>query len=121
MKTREGAGNDFKTKEKRGQVNGAARYWWSGPQGAASVLTTANRVSTAVDFTGAAGGVDAMLVTTGKAEGTPVKLGNTTLTLKFIPGNAAPIPVVEGDKVVIGKQTVSLRDGNLVLGTATRP
>ena len=67
----------------------------------------------AVDFTGASGS-DVMLVTTGPAEGTTVNLGATSLTFYF-PTTNPPVLVVEGKRVLVGKQRIGLEQGNLVL------
>ncbi len=108
----------FGRKFKWGQVAGDVKHWWSSPRGEASVLTTDAGVSTAVDFTGASG-ADAMLVTTAKADGEQVKVGPATLTILFLTGGTAPKIEVRGDKAVIGKQEVSVKDGNIVLAVTT--
>ncbi|MGD0896295.1 MAG: hypothetical protein ABR915_00580 [Thermoguttaceae bacterium] len=105
-------------KFKWGQVSGETKYWWSSPRGEASVLTTASGASTAVDFTKASG-ADAMLVTTGKADGEVVELGGKALTFKFLNADKEPAVAVEGDKALVGRQVVSIKDGNLVLATTT--
>jgi hypothetical protein len=92
-----------------------ATHWQPGPRGETSVLTTGGGVSLAVDFSKASG-ADAMLVITGAAEGQKVKLGNTELTFKFLTAGQEPAVRVEGSKAVVGKQTVSIKAGNLVLG-----
>jgi hypothetical protein len=104
----------FGRKFKWGNVVGDTKFFQASPRWETSVLTTAGGVSTAVDFTGASG-ADAMLVTTGGGDGQAVKLGATTLTFKFLTTGQEPAIAVEGDKVVVGKQTVGLKDGNLAL------
>jgi hypothetical protein len=94
---------------------GRSRYWWMSPKGEASVLTATDGTSFAVDFTGASG-ADGLLVTTGKADGQTLKLGDVSVTLKCLTAGAEPTAEVQGDAIVIGKQTIRLRDGNLVLG-----
>jgi hypothetical protein len=78
-------------------------------------LTATDGTSFAVDFTGASG-ADGLLVTTGKADGQTLKLGDVSVTLKCLTAGAEPTAEVQGDAIVIGKQTIRLRDGNLVLG-----
>ncbi|MFP4104579.1 MAG: hypothetical protein ACLFVU_00685 [Phycisphaerae bacterium] len=70
----------------------------------------------AVDFSGAAG-VDGMLVMTGPGapNKTTVQAGDVTYSFLFIGEGKAPEPQVSGNKVVIGKQTVSMTDGRIVL------
>jgi len=80
-------------------------------------LTLADGTALAVDFSGASS-ADVMLVTTGKAEGSTVKLGKQNVTC-YVPATSTPPDVaVKGDAVVVGEQHISLRDGNLVLAAA---
>ena len=102
-------------KFKWGRVRGDVVYWQPAADGS-GVMTLADGTSVAVDFS-VAGGADAMLVTTGEAEGNKVRLGETTLTFKFLTTGPEPATEVRGDRVVVGTQTVSMRDGKLVLGT----
>jgi len=97
--------------------DGPTKHWWSSPRGRASSLTLADGTCFAVDFTGASG-ADVMLVTTGKAEGQSVGLAGKTVTIHFPTVRDAPKAEARGQAVVVGKQRVSLRDGNLVLGVA---
>jgi hypothetical protein len=64
-----------------------------------------------------------MLVMTGP--GAPndnaVTAGGTTFAFKFLSAGAEPKPAEQGDKVVVGGQTVSMQDGNLVLGKMAGP
>ncbi len=86
------------------------------------ILTGADGTCLAVDFSKTSG-ADAMLVMTGPgAPGTDtVKLDNTTLSFLFLTTGAKPVPKVEGDKIVVGSQTVSLKDGKIVLGKMAGP
>jgi len=107
-------------KFKWGSVRGDVKYWRPAADGS-GILTLADGASLAVDFSGASG-ADAMLVSTGAAEGDKVTLGDVTLTFRFLTTGEAPRPQRMGDQVVVGKQTVFVKDGNLVLGTmATEP
>jgi hypothetical protein len=110
----------FGKKFKWGQVAGDVKHWWTSPRGDASVLTTADGVSTAVDFTKSSG-AEGLLVTTGQAEGRKVKLGPVTLTFKALTAGQEPEVAVDGDKAVIGKQAVTVKDGNLVLAVTAAP
>ena len=94
-------------------VAGSPRHWWVSPGSRCSSLTMADGSCLAVDFTGASGS-DVMLVTTGPAEGTTVNLRGTPLTFHF-PTTSPPVLVVEGKRVLVGKQQISLEEGNLVL------
>ena len=76
-------------------------------------MTLADGTCFAVDFTGASG-ADVMLVTTGKAEGKTAKLSGKTLTFYFPTADRAPDVKVDGEAAVIGRQRVTLKDGNLV-------
>ena len=53
----------------------------------------------------------------GSDSGEKVEAGDRTYSFKFLHDGAEPLPRAEGDKVVIGKQTVTMQDGKLVLGT----
>jgi hypothetical protein len=102
-----------------GKSSGPVKAFAASPHWDTSVVTRADGTSIAIDFTKSSG-ADVMLVTTGTAEGDTVTLGSAKLTFKFI-GGAAPKISVEGDKAVAGKQTVWLKDGQLVLGTTSAP
>jgi len=95
---------------------GATKYWHQSPMGDTSSLTLSDGTCVAVDFTGASG-AGTMLVTTGSAEGQEVKVAGKTLTFYF-PTADTPLQVrVAGDTAVVGRQKVSLKDGNLVFAT----
>jgi len=94
-------------------VTGKAKHWNCSPHGETSSLTMADGTCLAVDFTGASG-ADVMLATTAEAEGTTVKLGNKQLTLYFPTTEKPPKVKVEGGAVVVGKQRITVEDGNLV-------
>jgi len=94
--------------------DGPTKYWQSSPSGRASSLTLADGTCFVVDFTGASG-ADVMLVTTGKAEGQSVKLGGKTLTFYFPTVQSPPKAKIQGEAVVIGKQRITLKDGNLAV------
>ncbi len=93
---------------------GPTKHWSTSPRGQSSSLTLSDGTCFAVDFTGSSG-ADVMLVTTGKAEGQTVKLGGKTLTFHFPTAETAPKIKTEGDAAVVGRQRVTLEDGNLVL------
>jgi hypothetical protein len=92
---------------------GPTTYWRASPRGQTSSLTLADGTCFAVDFTGASG-ADVMLVTTGRAEGKTAKLSGKTLTFYFPTADKAPDVKVDGEAAVIGRQRVTLKDGNLV-------
>ena len=64
-----------------------------------------------------------MLVMTGP--GAPaesaVEAGGRKYSFKFFTKGKAPSRELRGDKVVVGKQTVFMRDGKLALGTFAAP
>ena len=92
---------------------GDTRYWQHSPMGDTSSLTLSDGTCVAVDFSGASG-ADTMLVTTGKAEGQKVRLGDKMLTFYFPTADTPPKVNIAGDTAVVGKQKISLEDGNLV-------
>ena len=56
-----------------------------------------------------------MLVTTAQTEGTPVKIGNRILTFYFPTTLLAPGIEVDEQTVIIGRQQVTIENGNLAL------
>jgi hypothetical protein len=94
--------------------NGPTEYWRKSPKGQTSSLTLADGTCFAVDFTGASG-ADVMLVTTSKAEGQSVKLDGKTLTFYFPTADTVPDVKTDGKAAVIGRQRVTIEDGNLFL------
>lgn len=107
-------------KENWGRTSGDVRFWKAAANGSA-VVTTSDGTSLAVDFSGASG-ADAMLAMTGPGAGSgaSVQVDGTTVQLKFIGGSPAQ-PEIQGETVVVGKQTISIEDGNLVLGVFGDP
>jgi hypothetical protein len=101
-----------------GKFGGEVVNWSTSPHGETSVMTLHNGVSAGVDFTGASG-ADAMLVTTGAAEGQTVKLGTVDVTFKFLTTDKEPTVRVDGTHAIVGKQDVSLKDRNLVFAVTT--
>lgn len=100
-------------KFKWGKVKGTEKYWRPAADGS-GVLTVSDGTSLAVDFSRASG-ADAMLVTTGAADGTKIQLNQATLTFKFLAAKVEPRPQVQGESVVVGEQRISFKDGNIVL------
>jgi len=92
---------------------GPTRHWSTSPRGQTSSLTLSDGACFGVDFSGASG-ADVLLVTTGRAEGQSVKLQGKTLTFAFPTMPGAPKATVDGDAVVIGKQRVTIKDGNVL-------
>ena len=109
----------FGKKFKWGKVKGTEKFWKPAADGS-GILTLVDGTSLAVDFSKASS-ADAMLVTTGVADGTKVDLGGTKLTFKFLTTGNEPKVQVQGERVVIGEQIVSVKDGNLVLGKMAEP
>lgn len=106
----------FGKKQDWGSVKGAAKFWKPAADGSA-VLTLGDGTSLAIDFSKASG-ADGMLVMAGPGagKGVSVDAGGASLSFLFLTAGAAPTPKAEGDKVVVGQQTVTVKDGNLVLG-----
>jgi hypothetical protein len=81
-----------------------------------TILAVANGSSLAIDFSGASG-ADAMLVQTGPgAQGEVVEVAGTKVAFGFFGGGKPAKPQVLGDKVTVGEQTVTVKDGKIVLG-----
>jgi hypothetical protein len=101
--------------QKWGAINGFTGDFNPAPDGS-TILTTGDGSCLAIDFSGASG-LDAMLVMIGP--GAPstgvVEAGAKKFSFLFL-GAKAPTPQVQGDKVVIGKQTVGLANDKIVLG-----
>ncbi|MCC5830968.1 MAG: hypothetical protein JJU36_16100 [Phycisphaeraceae bacterium] len=109
-----------------GRMNGDIRHF-EVRQDASAVMTTSDGTSLALDFSGRSG-VDAVLIMTGpgapgaEVEGTTVlNAGGTSFSILFLTRGQTPTPRAEGDRVRIGQQVVSLRDGNLVLHHVADP
>jgi hypothetical protein len=109
----------FGKKFKWGKVQGQVKAWQPATDGSA-ILTMADGSAVAIDFSQASG-TDGLLVTTGPAEGTKFKLGDTILTLKYLTAGPEPMAEVQGDRIVVGQQTIFLKGGNLVLGKMAGP
>jgi len=101
-----------------GRLNGDVKYWYSSPHGETSSLSLADGNSVAVDFTKTSG-AEGMLVTTGKADGRVVKLGTTSLTFKFLTSGKEPALKIVDNKVIAGKQTVTMKNGNIVFAVTS--
>jgi len=98
---------------------GPTRHWSASPRGQTSSLTLSDGTCFGVDFTKASG-ADVMLVTTNAAEGQSVKVAGKTLTFAFPTVESAPKVSTGGDAAVVGKQRVTIEDGNLVFGVRGR-
>jgi len=87
-----------------------------------TVLSTGDGSCLAIDFSKASG-CDAMLVMTGP--GAPkdnvVEAGGAAFSFLFLTKGAAPKPAVQGSKITVGKQTISVENGRIVLGTRGSP
>ena len=86
------------------------------------ILTGSDGTCLAVDFSKASG-AEAMLVMSGPGapRGNVVTAGGNTFSFTFVTTRTEPVPRVEGDKIVIGRQTVSMKGGNIVLGKMAGP
>ncbi|MCC5829036.1 MAG: hypothetical protein JJU36_06265 [Phycisphaeraceae bacterium] len=106
-------------RENWGSIPQNARHWQ--PAGDGSAIIGAGDRWTAIDFSGASG-AEAMLVMAGPGapDDNRVTAGGTTYSIKFIGGRPAS-PRVQGDQVIVGEQTIQMRDGKLVLGKFAPP
>ncbi len=104
-----------------GAMKGDITHFEVMQDGCASVATS-DSTCLAVDWTPHSG-AEGMLVMTGPGagKGPTVEAGGTTYHFKFFTKGTAPTPKAQGDAVVIGKQTVTLKDGHLVLGQTSGP
>ncbi len=109
----------FGKKFKWGKVKGTEKYWKPAADGS-GVLTLSDGMSIAVDFSKASG-AEAMLVTTGPADGHKFLLGEATITVKYLTSGKEPQAQLQGDRILVGEQTVSLKDGNIVLSKMAGP
>jgi len=103
-------------KENWGSIPAEATHWQPGTDG--SAIIGDGQTWLAIDFSGASG-ADGMLVMIGPGSdsGRKVEAGGRTYVLKFLHDGPEPSPRAEGEQVVVGKQTIVMEDGKLVLGT----
>jgi hypothetical protein len=87
-----------------------------------SIVATSDGTCLAADFSKASG-ADGMLVMAGPGapSGESVAAGATTFSFKFLTAGEVPKPRAEGNRVLVGSQTVSLEDGRIVLGKTDGP
>jgi hypothetical protein len=86
-----------------------------------TIMTTGDGSSLAIDFSGASG-CDALLAMSGPtapAENA-VDVGGRKVALLFLGKAPAPTPQVQGDKIVIGKQTIGFDGDKLTLAVFGR-
>jgi len=104
-----------------GKVKGNTKFWKPAADGSA-ILTLEDGTGLAIDFSGASGS-DGMIVMTGPGagQGISVNAGGTSFSFLFLTEGAVPVPKVRGNKVVIKKQTVSFKNGNIELGKMPNP
>jgi hypothetical protein len=91
-------------------------HWWKTDRGDMSAFTLGNGVAFGVDFTGASG-ADVLLVTTGEATGSTVKLGEKSLTFYFPTTDTPPLPLAGTDRIAVGNRTIRLDGDNIVFET----
>jgi hypothetical protein len=86
-----------------------------------TIMTCGDGASLAIDFSKASG-ADVMLVQAGpSATGDSLDLGGTKVAIFFPARGDKPRPVVQGDRIIVGQQTIGLRDGKIVLGKTAGP
>ena len=100
-----------------GTISGGFTGDYRPAQDGSTVLTTGDGSSLAIDFSKASG-CDGMLVMTGP--GAPKdnvqEAGGTAFSFLFLTKGEAPKPTAQGNKVAVGRQTVSLENRRIVLG-----
>jgi hypothetical protein len=113
-KVRKGARFSGKISHFQGAADGSGTVSVKGKDGEPTCL--------AVDFSRASG-VEGMLVMAGpQAPNTnTVTADGVTYSFLFVGEGKPPKPTVNGGKITIGKQTVSMGDGRIVLGTMAGP
>jgi hypothetical protein len=107
-------------REKWGSLPGKPEHWQPAADG--SAIVGAGDSWTAIDFSGASG-APGMLVMTGPGapQGMTVEAAGRTYSFKFLTNGDVPEPTPADEAVAVGEQTVSMRDGKLVLGTFADP
>lgn len=99
-----------------GQVRGGIREDFAPKQDGTSVFVCGNGSSVAIDFSKASG-ADAMLVQTGSVPGSvTVDAGGKTFSFLLLGKGEMPKPQAQGDKMVVGGQTVFFDGTKIVLG-----
>ena len=119
--------NGFGRKFSWGKAAGTIGYWWQNENASATVMTTGG-ASTAVDFTGLSG-ADVLLASTAGGDGAKFAVGEAAvvpgtpfrgkapqLIVKFLTAGEAPTPTTKDYVVTVGKRTLAVKDGNIVLG-----
>ncbi len=106
-------------KGKFGRCRGKVTHFEGYADGSGTV--TVGETAMGVDFSGACG-TDAMVVMCGKGagKGKTVSAGGNDFSFMFL-GEKLPTPKADGEKVVVGEQTVQLGDGNIVFGKTAGP
>ena len=101
-----------------GKIPGEVKFWDSSEKGKTSTMTFADGTTIIVDFTGASG-ADALLLTTGEAEGRKVTSGDVVVTIMFLTQGKEPLVKVRKNSIFIGKQIINVMNGNIALHTNT--
>ncbi len=101
-----------------GKIPGEVMFWDTSEKGKTSTMTFSDGTTITVDLTGASG-ADAMLVTTGEAEGRKVTLGDVVVTIKFLTQGKEPLVKVRKNSIFVGKQIVTVLNGRIALHTNT--
>jgi hypothetical protein len=93
-----------------------------GAKDGSGLITGDDGTCFAVDFSKASG-ADAMFVMAGTnvPPGLIVNAGGETFSFCFLSSGPAPVPKAQGDKVVVGKQTVSMGELGIELGVMAEP
>ena len=110
----------FGKKAKWGRLVNAKHF--EGAADGSGILAGADGTCLAVDFSKASG-ADGMLVMTGP--GAPgaktISAGDTKFSFLFLSRGSEPAAKPSGDQVIVGGQTVSMKDGRIVLGKMAGP
>jgi len=104
-----------------GGVTGKIEHFTAAADGS-SIIKTSKGTCLAVDFSGTSGAAGMLVLTgPGAPDEQTVTAGDATFAFKFLTDGKPPVPRVEGGQVVIGEQTVSMKDGLIVLGRMAGP
>ncbi len=98
-----------------GEMRGDITHFEAHDDGSATVSVSSG-THLAVDFSGHAGADMLVMVGPGAGKGTTVEAGGVVYHVKFLTKGKAPTPKARGEGLVVGEQTVSVKDGRLVLG-----
>ncbi len=107
----------FGKKQQWGSLPKQVTHWQTASDGSA-IIGGQDKTWVAIDFSGSSGAAG-LIVSTGPAASAgdqAIDAGGKTYHLKFLTADETPVATAEGDTVKVGTQSISHRDGKLVLG-----